>query len=284
MIVKSLNYWSSPNGLTGEVPIADFLALAKRHRFDAVELCIGDSGALHTQSTESECRSIRAMAEDLGVPVLSTASGLYWFKNIGDEDPDLRRTAEDDLKRMLEIASWLGAKTHLTIVGAVDVFFRPDRPLQRYDEVWKRAQEGLHRVLPTAAAAQVRIGLENVWNKFLLSPVEMLTFLGQCDSPWLGAYLDVANVLPYGYPEQWILALGRKIVGVHFKDFRRAVGTVEGFVDLLEGDVDWPAVMAALREVGYAGPVPAELIPNYRLAPEVRVANASNAMDAILAM
>lgn len=128
------------------------------------------------------------------------------------------------------------------------------------------------------------MGLENVWNKFLLSPVEMRTFLAQFDSPWVGAYLDVANILPYGYPEQWIRILDSQLVGVHFKDFRRAVGTVEGFVDLLEGDVDWPEVMAALRDVGYSGPVAAELIPNYRLAPEVRVANASRAMDAILRM
>jgi hexulose-6-phosphate isomerase len=74
------------------------------------------------------------------------------------------------------------------------------------------------------------------------------------------------------------------VVGVHFKDFRRAVGTADGFVDLLEGDVNWPGVMAALRTIGYDGALPAELIPLYQREPMVRVANASRAMDAILAM
>jgi hexulose-6-phosphate isomerase len=90
--------------------------------------------------------------------------------------------------------------------------------------------------------------------------------------------------LPFGHAEDWLRHLGHRVVGVHFKDYRRSVGGIDGFVDLLEGDVNWPEVMKALREIGYGGPVTAEMIPPYRYAPEVRCANASRAMDAILAM
>ena len=128
----------------------------------------------------------------------------------------------------------------------------------------------------------MRLGIENVWNRFLMSPIEM----GHSSTSWTartsGRTSTWANVLPFGYPDQWLRILGHRVVGVHFKDFRRAVGTAEGFVDLLEGDVDWPAVMAALGEIGYDGPVVAEMIPQYRHYPEVRVANTSRAMDAIL--
>ena len=110
----------------------------------------------------------------------------------------------------------------------------------------------------------------------------MAGFIDSFDSPYLGAYFDVANVLPFGYPEQWLRILGKRVVGVHFKDYRRAVGTAEGFVDLLEGDVNWPEVVKALEEIGYEGPVAAEMIPRYRHYPLVRAANASRAMDAIL--
>src|SRR5659263_668632 len=87
------------------------------------------------------------------------------------------------------------------------------------------------------------IGLENVWNKFLLSPIEMRDFIDKIDSSYVGAYLDVGNVINTGYPEQWIRILGKRIKKVHFKDFRKSVGTLSGFVDLLAGDVDYPEVM-----------------------------------------
>jgi hexulose-6-phosphate isomerase len=103
----------------------------------------------------------------------------------------------------------------------------------------------------------------------------------------VSAYLDVGNTLLTGYPEHWIAALGPRIRRVHFKDFRRAVGTVDGFCDLLSGDVDWPAVMRALRAIRYDGWIAAEMIPPvpfYKHCPEVLIHNTSRAMDAIFAL
>jgi L-ribulose-5-phosphate 3-epimerase len=282
MILKSINYWSMSGGLDGTLEISAFLNAAKKYNYDAVELCIGESGALGLDTTESRCKEIAAEADHLGLVIPSTASGLYWARALGDATESARAQALDDLKKMVQISGWLGAKTHLTIPGAVEVFFLPDREVLDYSHVWKYATSGLKEVLPVAEEAGVRLGIENVWNKFLLSPVEMLRFLEQFDSPYIGSYLDVANVLPFGYPEQWLRLLGKNIVGIHFKDFRKAVGTIEGFVDLLEGDVDWPEVMKAIDEIGYSGPVVGEMIPYYRHFPNVRLANTSRAMDAIL--
>lgn len=282
MIQKSLNYWSAPGGLEDTLPVSDFLLLAKRHNFPAVELCISENGALGLGTSERRCQEIAEEARSLGLSLPSTASGLYWTRSVGDEDAGVRKHAEEDLAQMIRISGWLGAKTHLTIPGAVDVFFLPDRPSQRYDEVLARASEALARLLPLAADCGVRLGLENVWNKLLLSPTELASFIDGFGSPYLGAYVDVGNVLPFGYPEQWLRILGRRVVGIHLKDFRLAVGTAAGFVDLLEGDVNWPEVMAAVREIGFSGPLVAEMIPTYRHHPEVRIANTSNAMDAIL--
>lgn len=282
-MLTSLNYWSLPGGLEGTLTPEQLIDAAARHGYEAVELAIGDSGsAFGLDATEARCAEVRQYAEARGVRTPSVASGLYWSRALGDADPGSRARARADLEAMIQITRWLGADTLLTIPGAVDVFFLPDRPRQPYAEVWAHATDGLRSVLPTAEAHRVRLGIENVWNKFLTSPLEMATFIDQFASPWVGAYVDVANIVPYGFAQDWLRALGHRVVGVHFKDFRRAVGNLDGFVDLLEGDVDWPEVTAALAEIGYSGPVVAELIPCYRFFPEVRVANTRRAMDAIL--
>ena len=282
MLLKSINYWSFPGGLDGAYPIARCLEEATRHGFEAVELCIGTAGELSVDSGEDVCLDILRHAERVGIKVASVASGLYWSHALGDESREARTRAGSELERMIHITGRLGARTLLTIPGAVDVFFQPDRPSLSYDGVWERATEGLAPLLPLAESLGVTLGIENVWNKFLLSPLEMARFIDQFNSPAIGAYVDVANVLPYGYPEQWLRILGPRVAGIHFKDFRRAVGTIEGFVDLLEGDVPWPDVMQAIAEIGYDGPVVAEMIPLYRHHPAVRIANTSRAMDAIL--
>ncbi|MBS1705213.1 MAG: sugar phosphate isomerase/epimerase [Armatimonadetes bacterium] len=282
MNLKSINYWSYPGGFDGTFPVASLLQTAKDQGFDAVEICIGISGEVTPETTQAQCEDILAKAHSVGIQVASVASGLYWGNAIGDADESSRAIALRQLDSMLQITAWLRCKTLLTITGAVDVFFMPDRPVQDYASVEKYSREGLKHLAPKAEALGVRMGLENVWNKFLLSPSEMAQFIDSIESAAVGAYVDVANVLPYGYPEQWLRYLGKRVAGVHFKDFRRAVGTGEGFVDLLEGDVNWPEVMKAISEIGYEGPVVAEMIPHYGHHPIVRSANASRAMDAIL--
>ena len=148
----------------------------------------------------------------------------------------------------------------------------------------KRASDAVASLLPLAAASKIAIGLENVWNKFLVDPFAMRAFIDQFNSDWLGAYFDVGNAMLVGYPEQWIRILGKRIKRVHLKDFRRGVGTADGFVDLLAGDVNWPEVMKALRDAGYSGPLTAEMIPAYKHCPEVLIGNTSRAMDAILSL
>lgn len=284
MITKSINYWSFPGGLAGTLTAERCIDLAVANGFASVELAIGDSGPIHTGLTDAEVAAIRQYAAEKGVTLDSTASGLYWGRSLAEGTAPERAQALEDLKQMLRISAGLGAKTHLTIPGSVDVFFLPDRPALPSEHVWQFATEGIRAALPVAEQFGVRMGIENVWNRFLLSPRDVAAFVDQFKSPWVGAYVDVANCLPFGYPEDWLRTLGARVVGVHFKDFRRAVGTAEGFVDLLCGDVNWPAVMAALRQIGYSGPVPAEMIPNYKFCPEVQLANTSNAMDAILAL
>jgi L-ribulose-5-phosphate 3-epimerase len=280
---KGINYWSFPGSFADLVNPADAIKLANEHGYETLELCIGEPGTqFGTDVTEARCKELVAIAADNEIELSTTASGLYWGRSLGDPDAKVRAAAKDDLEKMLSISSWLGAKVHLTIPGAVDVFFMPDRPKQDYNDVMKWGADGIHALLPHAKSCGLTMGIENVWNKILLSPGEMAAFIDQFESEFVGVLFDVGNIIPFGYPEMWIRDLGKRIVAIHFKDFRRAVGNENGFVDLLEGDVNWPEVMNALAEIGYDRPVVAEMIPHYPNYPMVRVANTSRAMDAIL--
>jgi len=279
---KSISYWSFPGGLDGSKSVAEAFAEAKAAGFEAVEVCLSETGDVSLASSEADLARVKRAAEDAGVEIASVACGLYWNWSLTADDAAARSKAMDISRKLLATAAALGTDAVLVVPGAVDVFFDPAAGVVPYADVYKRATDAIGALLPDAEAARVVIGVENVWNKFLLSPVEIAQFVDQFNSPWVGAYLDVGNCMFIGYPADWIRVLGRRIKRVHFKDFRRDVGTAGGFVDLLAGDVEWPDVIKALQEVGYDGPVTAEMIPGYKHYPEVLIENTSRAMDAIL--
>ena len=168
------------------------------------------------------------------------------------------------------------------VPGYVGVDFIPDSEIVYYEDAYKRAKEYISKAIDTAEKYKVSIGIENVWNKFLISAMEMRNFIDEFNSDYIGSYLDVGNVIYMGYSEQWIKVLGKRIKKIHFKDFRREVGTLGGFVDLLAGDVNYPAVLEALNEIGYDSYCTAEMIPSYKYYSYQLIYNTSSSMDAIL--
>jgi hexulose-6-phosphate isomerase len=131
-------------------------------------------------------------------------------------------------------------------------------PQTSYHDAWVRSQKEVRKLIPLAAELKVVIAIEEVWNKFLLSPLEMATYIAEFKSPWIKAWFDVGNVLLYGYPQDWIRTLGKSIVKLHAKDFKRKEDGY-AWVNLGDGDVDWFAVRQALADVGYTGSVTLEL-------------------------
>lgn len=210
------------------------------------------------------------------------ASGLYWTYNYTSENEANRVKAKEITKKQLEVASWLGCDTILVVPGAVDVAFEPESEIVEYDVAYDRALSALKELAPYAEELKVSIGIENVWNKFLLSPVEMADFIDKVGSDYVGSYFDVGNVVYIGHPEHWIKVLGNRIKKVHFKDYRKEAGSLCGFVDLLSGDVNWPKVMEQFKNIGYDNWVTAEMLPPYTHYPETIVYNTSNAMDKII--
>jgi hexulose-6-phosphate isomerase len=131
-------------------------------------------------------------------------------------------------------------------------------PKTSYRDAWTRSQREIRKLLPLAEELKVVIAMEEVWNRFLLSPLEMASYIDEFQSPWVKAWFDVGNVVLYGYPQDWIRTLGPRIVKVHLKDFKRNKDSY-AWVNLGEGDIDWPAVREAFAAIHYTGSATVEL-------------------------
>jgi L-ribulose-5-phosphate 3-epimerase len=184
-----------------------------------------------------------------GLQIEGVVDAFHWNINLADPDPRLRATAVEHLKNALRECHAFGGTSVLLVPAIVT-------KQVSYDDAWKRSLEEIRKAVPVAEEVQVKIAIENVWNQFLLSPLEAARYVDEFNSPWVGWHFDIGNIINYGWPEQWIHILGRRIVKLHFKEFskkrRDNEGLRHGFsVDLLEGDNDWPAIMSALDAAGY---------------------------------
>ena len=286
---KSISYWSFEGGLDGSKPVCDAIKEAGDAGYEAIELSLGDAGEITMDSTQAEVEKFRQTADDTGIEISSVATGLFWGFSLSASDVSVRDKAKQIAIREIEIASWLGTDAVLVVPGAVDVFFLPDSEKLPYDIVYQRAQEVMKELAPVAEEHKVYVGIENVWNKFLLSPLETRDFIDEIGSEYVGMYFDVGNVVLTGFPEHWIEILGPRIVRVHIKDFKSSgfdgsVGAVDGFSDLGEGEVNWPAVITMLKKVGYDSYITAEMIPpTSNIKKENLIQRTSAAMDKILA-
>lgn len=274
MMLKGVNQWCFPEG----TPLKQLFEVSQQAGFDTVELNLNPDGGvgLTKDTTAEEARQIAQLARDYNIQLPSISTSLLGRSPLSSPDPSVREQGRNVAVRLIELASEVGADTVLIVPGRVN-------ETTSYEEVYERSRIELEKVIPIAEKHNIRMGIENVWNKFLLSPLEMKKYVEDFDSSQVGVYFDVGNIVPYGFPEQWIRYLGSHIFKIHVKDFRRNVGTGAGFVPLLSGDVNWPEVMKSLNEVNYDGPLTAE-IGIYPQSPLQAVYDTSRQLDAILAM
>lgn len=276
---KSINQWSFPEGMR----ISDMMRQAKELGFDAFEPALSETGELSLESSDAEILAIREEAQRIGIRLSSLASGLTWGCSPTSNDPAVRERAHANAVRQLECANLLGVSAILLVPGTVGTgFWGGQDDYVYYEDAWKRCVEQLKALAPVAEQCGVVIGVENVWNNLLLSPKDVLSLLDEVGSPWVQAYLDIGNTVKFGFPEMWVRMLRGRIIRVHIKDFKRSIGTLDGFCDLLCGDVDFPAVMRELRDAGYDADITAEMNNAVCCHADNRVARASAAMDVIL--
>lgn len=247
---KAINQWFFPAGTTAPQAIA----LAAKAGFEGFEPFVtvekGDGASL--QSSPQELAEMARCAQEEGIRFASLASGIGWQHSLFAAEKSGRETAKDMVRRQLGVAAKLGCDGLLLVPGALEEGVL-------YTDAYDYTKEALLELAPFAAQCGVSIGVENVWNRFLLSPREMLGLLREINSPYVNAYFDMGNILYIGSPVQWVEILAGHIGKVHVKDYKLGLAGMEGFVPLRTGDVPYKKVTAALQKAGYEGFLTAEI-------------------------
>ena len=205
----------------------------------------------------NEAKEILEASRATGLAIHSVMNMAHWKYPLSSGDPQVVSQSMDGMETSLRNAHLWGADTVLLVPAVVN-------EETRYIEAWQRSQKQIRMLIPLAEELGVIIAVENVWNKFLLSPVEFARYVDEFHSKWLQAYLDVGNMVLFGYPQDWIRTLGKRIAKVHLKDFRfrtdrKTRQRIAEFVPLREGDVGWLEVYKALLEVNYRGTATTEV-------------------------
>jgi L-ribulose-5-phosphate 3-epimerase len=223
-----------------ELPIADKFKVARDAGFVAMEM--------HTVEDQAEAEAAKKASEETGVKIHSVMNGAHWRFPLSSSDPEVVNKSVAGMETSLKNAALWGAGAVLLVPAVVDA-------KTPYQEAWTRSQKVIReRLLPKYQEQKVIIAVEEVWNKFLLSPLEMARYVDEFKSDWVKCYMDVGNVVFYGFPQDWIRTLGKRIVRMHLKDFKleRGAGKFE-WKNLGEGDIDWIDVRKAMSEIGYDG-------------------------------
>lgn len=194
---------------------------------------------------------LKKASEQTRLRIHSVMNMAHWKFPLSSSDPAVVAESVKGLETSLRNAHLWGADTVLLVPAVVN-------SQTGYKDAWTRSQQQIRKMIPLAEKLGVIIAVEEVWNKFLLSPLEFARYVDEFSSPWVRAYFDVGNVVIHGYPQDWIRALGKRIVKLHIKDFTFK-DRVAKFVSLREGEIDWPEVHKALREIGYSGSATVEL-------------------------
>ena len=231
--------------LPEEMTVLQKFEAAKRAGFDGVEP--------NTLNSADEVKQYKEATEKTGVKITSIMNSDHWKYPLSDNDPEVVKKCIDGLKTSMHNAHDLGAEAVLLVPGVVaaDV---------RYADVYRRSQDQIRKLLPLAKELKVIIAIENVGNRFLLSPLEMARYVDEFKSPWIRSYFDIGNVVSTGYPQDWIRTLGKRLCRVHIKRFEPGADHPKfDPKDRRTQGIDWPDVRKALNEVGYSGWITAEV-------------------------
>ena len=253
-------------GFGGEKKPREFIDWAAAQGLDGVELTIGD--CLPADTTREEAKALAAFAKEKGVGLRTLAAGFGWGKWLCSDDPAERAEAVELAVGCLRLASWIGAETVLFVPGATRVAWDASHAEVSYKSAWENATASVRELATVAESFGVNIALENVWNRFLISPMEWKFFLDQFKSKRVGIYFDVANCCLNCRPEDFPEILGDYIKAVHLKNFEESdcAGGLHGFGDdIFKGVVDFKKLFAAFAKIGYKGPFTVEMIPFSRL-------------------
>ncbi len=261
-MIKGISYLSFENGLSNNESIESALSQTKSNGFDALELSVSNEGVINTNTSKTECETIRQQIDDSGVFVDSIATGMSWGISPTSDDEVVRKNSIRLHQEALKVASYLECKALLFVPGVVKSPISSE--IVRYDRALERLRDAINQLLPIAEDLDVDLCIENVWNGLFYSPIELRDFVDSFNSDKLGVYLDIGNLIGYQqYPPHWIELLNSRIKRVQIKDFQENFDWTGSFsfCDIGTGDVPWKETIEALKSINYQNTIIAEMLP-----------------------
>ncbi|MBI3830751.1 MAG: sugar phosphate isomerase/epimerase [Planctomycetes bacterium] len=225
------------------------LRRTKELGYEAIELVFSDEGQPGIDAPNDQIAGVRKACDKLGLEICSIIATRKDAGSLLSPKKDERAKRVAILKRGLEIAEILGVNGMLLHPGQLEA-------TDTYERAWNDCRDALKALAPEAAKRKCAIAIENVWNKFILSPREAKQFADEVGSPWVGIYLDTANLIHYGFTEVWIRELKDRIKKVHVKDYKRRPPE---WTQLMDGDCNWPEIMKELRAMKFDGALVSEV-------------------------
>ena len=277
-MIKGISYLSFENGLSNNESIESALIQTQSNGFEALELSVSNEGVINTNLSESECSAIRQKINDSGVFVDSIATGMSWGISPTSDDAGVRKNSIKLHQDAIKVASHLDCKALLFVPGVVKSPISPE--IVRYDRALDRLREAINQMLPIAEDLDVDLCMENVWNGFFYSPIELRDFVDSFESNKLGVYLDIGNLIGYQqYPPHWVELLNSRIKRIQIKDLQENFDWTGSFsfCDIGTGDVPWKETISALKSIQYKSTIIAEMLP----WDETILSRTSAAMDQI---
>jgi hexulose-6-phosphate isomerase len=280
---KSINLWAFP--YPDRMNLRECLQLAKDAGFDGIELNYDLDNDLSPKSGTKEYENIRKLADQVGIAISGLCSFLFWPYPLTSNDATKRERGLELAGKIAQAAHDLGVENVLVVPGAVHIPWRTDHEPVPNDVCDRRAREAVGKLATQAERLKVSLNIENIFfNGYLMTPMEMNTFVDRFSSPHVRVHFDTGNISMFQHAEHWVPILGRRIKNIHFKEFTKK-GTdysLETFRPLLDGTTNWPAVMEALDQAGYRGYVTFEYFHPYLHYPEALVYQTSDSLDRML--
>ena len=249
-MLPTTNFTQSYNPLKKAVLISMLpKTMSYLDRFKLAIDCGFEAMEAQTITDQKEAEQIKEAADKAKLRIHSVMNMAHWANPLSSSDPAKVAASMKGMETSLRNAKLWGADTVLLVPAVVDA-------TTTIPQAWQRSVPNIKKLIPLAKELNVVIAIEEVWNKFLLTPYDLAKYVDEFKSPWVKAYFDVGNIVMYGYPQEWIRALGKRIVKFHLKDFDTKT---RNFVPLREGSIEWPEVRKAIADIGYNGYLTVEL-------------------------
>ncbi len=249
-ILPQMNF-AQPNNPLKKAVLISMLPKTMSY-FDRFQLAIDcgfEAMEAQTITDQKEAEQIKEAADKAKLRIHSVMNMGHWEWPLSDSDPEVVKKSMERMETSLRNAKLWGADAVLLVPAVVN-------PKTTIPQAWQRSVPQIKKLIPLAKELKVVIAIEEVWNRFLLTPYDLAKYVDEFKSPWVKAYFDVGNIVMYGFPQEWIRALGKRIVKFHLKDFDTKT---RNFVPLREGSIDWPEVRKAIGEIGFSGYLTVEL-------------------------